>query len=111
MIDNTRLLRNTICCLSAAAAAAAWGDEHDAYKKLAETVGQADTPLIIAGVPISNSETYPVNPKLAVRILCRWQASIAHHNTAGTATVSEPLEALQAAASRLCRPQMRPNAA
>lgn len=44
-----------------------WGDEHDAYKKLAETVGQADTPLIIAGVPISNSDTYPVNPKLAVR--------------------------------------------
>lgn len=43
-----------------------WGDEHDAYKKLAETVGQSDTPLIIAGVPISNSDTYPVNPKLAV---------------------------------------------
>lgn len=47
-------------------AAAAWGDEHDAYKQLAETVGQADTSLIIAGVPISNSETYPVNQKLAV---------------------------------------------
>jgi hypothetical protein len=48
-------------------AAAAWGDAHDAYKKLAETVGLADTPLVVAGVPISNSETYPVNPKLAVR--------------------------------------------
>lgn len=46
---------------------AAWGDEHDAYKKLAETVGEADTPLIVAGVPISNSDTYPVNQKLAVR--------------------------------------------
>jgi hypothetical protein len=46
---------------------AAWGDAHDAYKKLAETVGLADTPLVIAGVPISNSETYPVNSKLAVR--------------------------------------------
>lgn len=44
-----------------------WGDAHDAYKKLAETVGLADTPLVVAGVPISNSETYPVNPKLAAR--------------------------------------------
>lgn len=53
--------------------AAAWGDAHDAYKKLAETVGLADTPLVIAGVPISNSETYPVNSKLAVR-----QATVSH---------------------------------
>jgi hypothetical protein len=47
---------------------AAWGEEHDAFKKLAETVGLADTPLVIAGVPISNSEAYPVNPKLAVGV-------------------------------------------
>jgi hypothetical protein len=47
----------------------AWGDEHDAFKKLAETVGLADTPLVVAGVPISTSETYPVNPKLAVGVV------------------------------------------
>lgn len=52
--------------LCTATLAAAWGDEHDAFKKLAETVGEAETPLIVAGVPISNSDTHPVNPKLAV---------------------------------------------
>eukprot|EP00775_Hariotina_reticulata_P011716 gene11716-11861_t len=47
--------------------AAAWGDEHDAFKELAKTVGEAETPLLVAGVPISISETHPVNPKLAAR--------------------------------------------
>eukprot|EP00879_Flechtneria_rotunda_P018117 GHRR01018998.1.p1 GENE.GHRR01018998.1~~GHRR01018998.1.p1 ORF type:complete len:221 (+),score=85.40 GHRR01018998.1:607-1269(+) len=46
---------------------AAWGDEHDAFKELASTVGSSDTPLLVTGVPISNSETYPVNPKLSAR--------------------------------------------
>jgi endoplasmic reticulum protein 29 len=47
---------------------AAWGDEHDAFKELAKTVGEADTPLLVVGVPISNSESYPTNPKLSVSI-------------------------------------------
>jgi hypothetical protein len=57
--------------------APAWGDEHEAFKKLAETVGQADTPLVVAGVPISNSESYPANQKLAVRCLLQQRASVA----------------------------------
>ncbi|KAF8072473.1 Erp29 [Scenedesmus sp. PABB004] len=44
-----------------------WGDEHDAFKELATTVGGSDTPLLVVGVPISNSETYPVNTKLSAR--------------------------------------------
>ena len=47
--------------------AAAWGDEHDAFKELATTVGESDTSLLVVGVPISNSDTYPVNTKLSVR--------------------------------------------
>jgi hypothetical protein len=44
----------------------AWGDEHDAFKELATTVGESDTSLLVVGVPISNSDTYPVNTKLSV---------------------------------------------
>lgn len=47
---------------------AAWGAEHDAFKELATTVGESDTQLLVVGVPISNSETYPVNPKLSVSL-------------------------------------------
>lgn len=44
-----------------------WGAEHDAFKELAATVGESDTQLLVVGVPLSNSETYPVNPKLSAR--------------------------------------------
>lgn len=44
-----------------------WGDEHDAFKELATTVGESDTSLLVVGVPISNSDTYPVNTKLSAR--------------------------------------------
>jgi hypothetical protein len=53
----------TACCCCVGAA---WGDEHDAFKELATTVGESDTSLLVVGVPISNSETYPVNSKLSV---------------------------------------------
>lgn len=45
---------------------AAWGDGHDAFKEVAKQVGEAYTPLLVVGVPISNSEHYKVNPLLAV---------------------------------------------
>eukprot|EP00877_Chromochloris_zofingiensis_P013260 jgi/Chrzof1/8188/Cz03g00280.t1 len=46
---------------------AAWGDGHDAFKEVAKQVGEAYTPLLVVGVPISNSEHYKVNPLLAAR--------------------------------------------
>lgn len=36
------------------------------FKELAEEIGAADAPLLVAGVPISNREEYLVNPRLAV---------------------------------------------
>ena len=36
------------------------------YKELAGTLGEADTPLVVAGVPISNRDEYLVNPRLSV---------------------------------------------
>jgi hypothetical protein len=36
------------------------------FKELAQTVGEADAPLLVAGVPISNRDEYLVNPKLSV---------------------------------------------
>lgn len=44
-----------------------WGDAHDAFKGLAAELGEADAPLLVAGVPISNRDEYLVNPKLSKR--------------------------------------------
>lgn len=44
-----------------------WGDAHDMYKELAGTLGEADAPLVVAGVPISNRDEYLVNPRLSRR--------------------------------------------
>lgn len=44
-----------------------WGDAHDMFKELATTLGEADAPLLIAGVPIANRAEYLVNPRLARR--------------------------------------------
>ncbi|KAI8475239.1 MAG: hypothetical protein J3K34DRAFT_72013 [Monoraphidium minutum] len=47
--------------------AAAWGDAHDMFKELASSLGSADAPLLVAGVPISNRDEYLVNPRLSRR--------------------------------------------
>ncbi|GBF98985.1 hypothetical protein Rsub_11571 [Raphidocelis subcapitata] len=44
-----------------------WGDAHDMFKELAAALGEADAPLVVAGVPISNREEYLVNPRLSRR--------------------------------------------
>lgn len=36
------------------------------FKELAGTLGEADAPLVVAGVPISNRDEYLVNPRLSV---------------------------------------------
>jgi hypothetical protein len=50
----------------AAHTAAAWGDAHDAFKAAAKDISSSTAPLLVVGVPISNSKDYPVNAVLSV---------------------------------------------
>ncbi|GBF99629.1 hypothetical protein Rsub_12308 [Raphidocelis subcapitata] len=44
-----------------------WGDAHEMYRQLAAALGDADAPLTVAGVAVSNSDDYLLNPRLARR--------------------------------------------